>query len=119
MQDQSAMDAITTQFAADSDRIMPGKPCDNCNCGKKEIYEGGIITEQLETGQIQSACGSCYLGDAFRCAGCPFRGKPAFEPGDKVKLSEPDAASAVNDNRQQDAQITTAQTGTTKVVLEL
>ena len=45
MQDQSAMDAITTQFAADSDRIMPGKPCDNCNCGKKEIYEGGIITE--------------------------------------------------------------------------
>lgn len=26
------------------------------------------------------------MGDAFRCASCPFRGTPAFEKGDKVKL---------------------------------
>lgn len=28
----------------------------------------------------------CGLGDAFRCAGCPYRGLPAFEMGKPIQL---------------------------------
>ena len=100
---------------------MPGKPCANCTCGKKELYEGTITTEQLENGQVESSCGKCYLGDAFRCAGCPFRGKPAFEPGEKVRLAGADTTSATNDVAiVQAASVSTTETaGSTKVVLEL
>ena len=120
MADESAMKAITTKFAADGDRIMPGKPCDNCTCGLKEIYEGQVTKEEVETGQVESSCGKCYLGDAFRCAGCPFRGKPAFEPGDKVQIQLADTTSAAKDaSVVQTDKIEVAATGSSKVVLEL
>ena len=71
---------------------MPGKPCENCTCGKKELYDAATAEglEKLETGQVESSCGKCYLGDAFRCASCPYLGKPAFEAGDKIKLTNAD-----------------------------
>ena len=120
MADETAVKAVTTQFAAEGDRIMPGKPCANCTCGKKELYEGSITADQLESGQVESSCGKCYLGDAFRCAGCPFRGKPAFEAGDKVKLANIDTDNAAADvGIRQEAGVDTAATDSTKVVLEL
>ena len=50
------------------------------------LEDGKITKQELETGAVQSSCGKCYLGDAFRCASCPYLGQPAFEPGDKVTL---------------------------------
>merc|ERR1711976_285994 len=65
------------------------RACKNCSCGRKEVEEA-MDTEQLEKdiakGNVKSECGSCFLGDAFRCATCPFRGLPTFQPGDKIKL---------------------------------
>ena len=66
--------------------MQDAKPCANCTCGLKERIEGNVTVAELENGQAESSCGKCYLGDAFRCATCPYRGVPAFEKGDKVKL---------------------------------
>lgn len=116
MGDDQDISKVTAKFCGDGDRIMPGKPCENCTCGKKELMDGTITTEQLESGQVESSCGKCYLGDAFRCASCPFLGKPAFEAGDKVKLQNADVAQTL---QKPEEGIKTSNTGSSKVVLEL
>jgi len=73
-----------------SDCSSQPKACANCSCGRKELEDKFGAEEaksRLEKGKERSACGSCYLGDAFRCETCPYRGLPAFKPGAKVELS--------------------------------
>lgn len=81
------------------------KACKGCTCGLAELEEeerknsnvvvldGSINGEAREMTQSErdrliqaakaapkatSSCGSCFLGDAFRCEDCPYRGKRLF-----------------------------------------
>ncbi len=46
------------------------------------------LIESINEGKPVSGCGKCFLGDSFRCGSCPYKGLPAFKPGDKLKLME-------------------------------
>jgi anamorsin len=114
----------------DCDVKRTRKACKNCSCGLSELLleekddlpaslgGGKSMADDQEkpaigamktvsTGAVTSSCGSCYLGDAFRCASCPYLGMvlesvgrffpdtdafwpitglPAFEPGQKVEI---------------------------------
>jgi hypothetical protein len=36
---ETNMDAVASKFCGENDGIQPMKPCANCSCGLKEIYE--------------------------------------------------------------------------------
>jgi len=73
------------KFSKKSDCVTKPKPCKSCNCGRAEKEDG---QSQIAVNANASSCGRCYLGDAFRCSGCPYKGLAAFEPGDKVDFND-------------------------------
>ncbi|KIM19949.1 hypothetical protein M408DRAFT_334201 [Serendipita vermifera MAFF 305830] len=89
------------------------KACKGCTCGlaeleaeeakdKKVVMLNGVVDGEAvavtldekqrlieaaaKASKATSSCGSCFLGDAFRCASCPYLGLPAFKPGEKVQI---------------------------------
>lgn len=71
--------------AANGQEQKSKKPCANCTCGLAD-QEKNQTAESDTAAAPKASCGSCYLGDAFRCASCPYRGMPAFKPGEKVTI---------------------------------
>ena len=54
------------------------EPCADCTCGRADNMK-----EENKKEVKSSSCGKCGLGDAYRCASCPYLGKPAFKPGEE------------------------------------
>jgi hypothetical protein len=68
------------------------RACKNCSCGLADEEANGTVSAAPKSTEEKivksSACGSCAKGDAFRCASCPFLGKPVFEQGqERVMLT--------------------------------
>ncbi|CAN0031557.1 unnamed protein product [Pylaiella littoralis] len=79
------------------------RACKDCSCGRAEMEmsESNAPLPVVSVGDVDdaltSACGNCSKGDAFRCGGCPFLGKPAFEKGQEKTIMLSDLDSQQDD----------------------
>lgn len=94
LEDEDALldesDLVVPPTAAPGDCSTRKKACKDCSCGRAEEEEKELvaaITVVEKKRAVASSCGSCYLGDAFRCGSCPYLGMPAFKPGDQVQIA--------------------------------
>ena len=80
------------------------KACKNCTCGRaeREALPEAAAAAPAEASEmeVESACGNCFRGDAFRCASCPYLGQPAFKKGE-APAELPAAAPALGGTRVQ------------------
>jgi hypothetical protein len=81
------------KFSKEDDCITKPKACKNCRCGRAD--EENKQKNENVVPNMKPECGKCYLGDAYRCGGCPYRGMPAFEPGDKIEIKNIQIAEKV------------------------
>lgn len=89
----SAEDLAKPKLVDDCEVGTTKKACKGCTCGRADEEDKGakrpkVTLAMLENPAVDSSCGSCSLGDAFRCGGCPYAGLPAFKPGEKIVLPD-------------------------------
>ena len=103
--DKTTNDMIT-MITCGKTKTRRKRACKDCTCGMKEEEENEVneirqaqekivkfSAEEMNEidftieGKSVGGCGSCSLGDAFRCSGCPYLGLPAFKPGQAINLN--------------------------------
>lgn len=106
---QDGEDSKITLVECGKTKTRRRKACKDCTCGLKEaedqaadaarVAQDRILGKEIKfneqelteidftiQGKEVGGCGSCALGDAFRCSGCPYLGLPAFKPGQAIGL---------------------------------